>query len=200
LRKGRDPSKIAEAAARAGADAIQLRDKKSCTADLIKDALAIKGALKGSKTLFLINDRVDVALCCGANGVHLGSRDMPPGLARKLIGDTGIIGVSADNPVECRRAEKMGADYIGLGPVFKTSTKSDAGRALGCEFIGKASLRSGIPVLAIGGIKKGDIKELVKCGVRWIAVGSGILNEKDVYRATASFKSILKREIRRVKL
>src|SRR3989338_2334027 len=123
-----------KAAAKAGAKIVQYREKEKSTKEMILEAKEIKSICDENNTLFLINDRVDICLAVDADGVHLGQDDMPYETARKLLGNK-IIGLTVHNVKEAVEAEKKGADYIGVSPIFETTTKKDAGRAAGVRLI-----------------------------------------------------------------
>ena len=119
-----------KAAVQAGCKIVQYREKAKSTKEMVCEASEIK-KICGDKAIFLVNDRIDVALAVDADGVHIGQDDMPIKIARKLLGPEKLIGLSASNIEEAVEAEKNGADYVGLGPIFDTSTKKDAGKGIG---------------------------------------------------------------------
>ncbi|MDP2928107.1 MAG: thiamine phosphate synthase [Candidatus Omnitrophota bacterium] len=157
---------------------IQLRDKSSAKADVLKFAIKLAKLLGLTKTLFIVNDYVDVAVACGADGVHLGQDDLSLKQARKILGKDKIIGLSCHNLRQALKAQKEGADYIGIGPIYATATKP------GCPGIGlkaatelKAKIK--IPYFAIGNIGEGNIKGITAAGIRRIAVCRAILEADD---------------------
>jgi len=133
-----------------GVKFIQYRAKDKNTQEMFKEALILRKLCK--KAFFLVNDRLDIALAVSADGVHLGQDDLPLDAARSILGRKKIIGVSVCNLQEAALAKKKGADYLGVGPVFATKTKPDAGKPLGLELIAKIKKQLKIPVVAIGGI------------------------------------------------
>jgi len=161
-----------------GVKIIQYRNKKSKDKDYLKEAIAIKKICKKYHALFIVNDRVDIALAVNADGIHLGKDDMDIKTARGILGNSKIIGKSANNAIDISDAIKNGCDYIGIGPVFKTSTKKDK-EPLGLEKIKKLTRDIKIPWFAIGGIKKKDISNLKKNGIRKVSLVSGIINAED---------------------
>lgn len=168
-----------------GSKIVQLREKNMDTRDFLERANRLKDICNKHGVSFLINDRIDIALACGCDGVHLGQGDMPIDIARKLLGVNKIIGISAGSLDEAIEAEKMGADYIGVGAIFSTSTKSDS------EVISKKELIEivnsvDIPVLAIGGIKSDNLSYLKNVGVDGICVISEILGSDDCEEKTKS--------------
>jgi thiamine-phosphate pyrophosphorylase len=145
-------------------------------------------ALKRRSVPFIINDRLDIALACGADGVHLGQDDMPPDAARKLLGGVKIIGVSANTLKEAREAERLGADYVGLGPIYATVTKDTDLPVLGPEGIRRMREKIGIPIVAIGGINAGNAAAVMKAGAAGVAVVSAILGAPDARKAAEELK------------
>lgn len=185
-----------KAAVKAGCKIVQYREKNKSTRDMIKAATKIKKLCK-KDVIFLVNDRLDVALAVNADGVHLGQEDMDIEIARKLLGSEKIIGLTVHNSKEAIFAEKSGADYIGLSPIFATNTKGDAGKACGIEMIKKARKAVKIPIAAIGGINKGNIREVVKAGADSAAAISAILCSDDVFKEVSKFKkSIMENKIK----
>lgn len=184
--KKKDVIKVAEEVLRGGADVIQYRDKTSSDKAFIKEAMALKEIIKRHGRTFIINDRIDAARAVGADGVHLGQEDMPIRYAREIIGNK-IIGVSAHSLEEALRAEKDGADYIGIGPIFKSPSKP------GLKPIGPAVLKNikksaGIPFFAIGGINLKNIADLKKMGINKIAVISAAIANGDICKSVSHLK------------
>ncbi len=153
-----------------GADTIQYRSKSGSTREMIDTAIKIKALCAEAGIPLIINDRVDVAIASGADGVHLGDDDFPIPLARKVLGPDAIIGGSAGNIDEAIKCLNDGADYIGSGPVYGTKTKYDAGDAIGVEAIRRLCGRMPIPVIAIGGITVRYVGELLAAGAYGVAV------------------------------
>jgi thiamine-phosphate pyrophosphorylase len=184
---GRDPVALALAAERGGASSVQLRLKRASAPELAALARRLVGVLR---IPLLVNDRPDVALAAGAAGVHLGPEDVPVGLVRAIAPAGFVIGASVGSEAE---AEAAGAaDYWGIGPWRASGTKRDAGAGLGAEgFRRLCGLAGGRPCLAIGGIRPGDVPEVVAAGGRGVAVVSGILVGSDVERAAASYAEAL---------
>ena len=139
-----------------GADTIQFRQKHGSTKELIETALAIKELCDRAGIVFIVNDRIDVALAADADGVHLGQDDFPLELARKILGGNKIIGGSAGNIEEALKCADEGADYIGFGPVYPTGSKEDAGPATGIEAMKNLSRVISLPIIAIGGVNSGE--------------------------------------------
>jgi len=162
----------------AGVRIIQHRFKKGTDKDHLQEAIQIKNLCKKYNSLFIINDRIDIALASNADGIHLGQDDFDLKIARKLLGHSKIIGISANNEMEISKAIKDGCDYIGIGPVFKTSTKKDK-EPLGLEKIKKLTKGLKLPWFAIGGINKKNIRILKNCGFTKVALVSEIMNSKN---------------------
>jgi thiamine-phosphate pyrophosphorylase len=192
---GRGHLEVAEAALEAGADAVQLRAKDVGGREMYELAVGLKELLgrRGSGTLFLVNDRVDVALVAEADGVHLGWDDLPPARARLLLGEEKVLGVSASSTAEALAALEAGADYLGAGPVYPTGTKADAGEPIGLEGLREITGRVDIPVVAIGGITVDRVREVLEAGASGVAVISAVIGADDMYEAVLR----LRREVDR---
>lgn len=197
LSRGRSHVEIAEAAIAGGADVIQLRDKHASSLKLYRDALQIRKLTHEAGIQFIVNDRLDIALAVDADGVHVGQDDLPPAVARRLLGRDKILGVSATSPEEALQAEKDGADYLGVGPVFEArSTKADAGEPRGLELIRDIHNECSLPIVAIGGIKPENVAEVMAAGAQCAAVISAVVSADDIARATQQLKTIIRETIR----
>lgn len=181
-----------KSAIKAGVKIIQYREKDASARQMLKEAKEIKNLCKKNKVIFLINDRIDIALAVDADGVHLGQEDMPYKTARNLLGKNKIIGLTAHNVQEAIRAEKMGADYVGLSPIFPTSTKSDAGHACGIQMISKVKKYIRIPIIAIGGINESNLGEVLDAGAKNVAIISAIVAKENVGGAAKHFINAIK--------
>lgn len=182
---------IAKIAVRAGVDMIQLRDKLGTARDILEFSKKILKLTEG-RVLYIINDRVDVAIAAQASGVHLGQDDIPVEVARRMMGQKVMIGVSCQTFEHAKRAESEGADYIGLGSVFKTFTKANR-HPMNLDLLKKVIQRIKIPVFAIGGITRDNVIGLQKIGVGRIAVCRAICESKNVKRAVVDFKEVFSR-------
>ena len=171
-----------EEAIKGGVGIVQLREKNISTKDFYEKALKVKEICKNYGALFIINDRLDIAQAVGADGVHLGQSDMPIEKARKILKDKFLIGATARNIEEAKRAELLGADYIGSGAIFGTSTKDNA-KKLEMEELKKIVTSVKIPVFAIGGININNVGILKNIGLQGICSVSGILSEKNCKKA-----------------
>ncbi len=173
-----------------GADTIQLREKTISDSKFLSLAREARGLTVKSGTLFIINDRVNVARELNADGVHLGQQDMSVSEARAIIGNEKIIGVSTHNIIQARQAQKDGADYIAVGPVYPTGTK-DYEPSVGLKVIREISKEINVPIFAIGAITLENLDDVVEAGASRVAVCSAIINSKDIYSSTKRFKTKL---------
>lgn len=169
-------NKVTRQLVRHGATMIQLRAKGLSDPQFLDYARTIRRNLEGTSVVFIINDRVDIALACRAHGVHLGRDDVPVKTAREIIGDFRIIGASARTLKQAVKAEKAGADYLGVGAVFKTPTKPDA-QVCGLGTLRRISRRVSIPVVGIGGITDENYKRVLAAGAAGIAVSSFLFKD-----------------------
>lgn len=185
--KNRDIFSAVEMAIKGGVTLIQLREKDITTEEFYKIALKLKEITSRHNVSLIINDRLDIALAIDADGVHVGQQDMPAAVARKIIGNDKILGVSAATLQEAKKAEEDGADYVGIGAVFPTSTKDDA-RAVNINELIKIKKALNIPVVAIGGISEKNIELLAPAKIDGVAVISAILGKEDVKAASESLR------------
>lgn len=174
---------IAEQAIIGGAKVIQLREKAMPAKTLIKVAQEIRDLTKENRVIFIINDRIDIALAVEADGVHLGQDDMPIPLARKLLGNK-IIGISTHSIEQALQAGQENVNYLSIGPIFATKTK-DISYSLGLEIISQIKNKVKLPLIAIGGINQTNVDEVIKAGADGIAVISAISKAKDIASATS---------------
>ncbi|MBU4321196.1 MAG: thiamine phosphate synthase [Nitrospinae bacterium] len=189
-----------EEALKGGVKALQLREKDLGTRELLDMAYKMRELTDKYGAKLFINDRVDIALSVEADGVHLGQKSIPPHAVRKAVNASRIthhasrflIGVSAHSIEEAKQAEKEGADFITLGPVYKTPSKLKYGQPLGVDIIRKTKAEISIPVFAIGGLKQDRIKEVMDAGADGIALISGILGAENIKEKTREFLELLK--------
>ncbi len=191
LSRGRSHSDVIAAAIRGGATIVQYREKNASTRKMIEEARALSAMCREHHVPFIVNDRLDVALAVDADGVHVGQEDMPASTARKLIGKEKILGVSAENEEQARTAIADGADYLGVGTVFPTATKSDAGIPIGLDGVERIVRISKVPVVGIGGISASNAAEVIRAGAIGVAVISAIVNAEDVELATRELRRIV---------
>ena len=180
-----------EEALRGGATFLQLREKNASKEEIIKEALEIKEICKKYNVPFVIDDDVDIAKEVNADGVHIGQNDASYTYARDILGDNKIIGMTAHNLEEAMAAQNSGADYIGVGAVFNTSTKLDT-IPMSRETLMQITSNISIPVVAIGGINENNILELKGYGVDGVAVISAIFSKKDITEAAKNLLSLSK--------
>jgi thiamine-phosphate pyrophosphorylase len=192
IRKGLTHKQIAIDAISGGADVIQLRDKDKPGRELFITACEIREVTRIAGTLFIVNDRIDIAIASGADGVHLGQNDLPLCEARQIVPDDFIIGVSVGSVTEAVTAEAGGADYVAVSPVFRTGTKPDAGQGLGTTLITAIKETVSIPVIGIGGIRSENVREVIFSGADGIAVISAVINSDDIAKAAQELKSLIR--------
>ena len=175
----------------AGANILQMREKKISTAEMMSLGQKLQKIAAKFKVPFIINDRIDVALALQADGVHVGQDDMPAALARRLIGRKKILGVSAKNVKQAKKAERDGADYIGVGDVFGTTSKDDAGKPIGLPVLRQIVKSVKIPVVGIGAISKTNAASVIQAGADGIAVISAVFGAGSPKKATLELMQII---------
>lgn len=168
-----------EAALKGGATCVQLREKNLADSSILAEAREISALCKQYRVPFILNDNVALAAQCGADGVHLGQEDMDPAEARRILGPDAIIGVSAHNVAEAKAAVAAGADYLGCGAMFATTTKTNV-TALPKETLRAICSAVPVPVVAIGGISKQNLLSLAHCGEAGVALVSAIFAAEDI--------------------
>jgi thiamine-phosphate pyrophosphorylase len=186
----------AELAIEGGADCIQLREKNLSGAEFLARARRLAGVCRERGVLFIVNDRPDIAALAGADGVHVGQEDLPAEEARRILGDGKIVGVSTHNIDQARRAVADGADYIGVGPIFKSATKPRDFVA-GLEYAAAvaADPEIAIPKVAIAGIGPENIREVLATGIGAVAVASAVTQAEDVRTAAGRLKDLLSKDV-----
>ncbi|MEA3560296.1 MAG: thiamine phosphate synthase [Candidatus Omnitrophota bacterium] len=185
----RSEIKIASEVIGGGATTIQLRDKHSSARQLTKIGRELRKLTKKYNVNFIINDRLDIALAVDADGIHLGQEDLPLKFARKLAPKK-IIGISTHSFIEARKAEQEGADYIALGPIFKTFSKL-TGPPVGVKIINRLKKSLNIPLVAIGGINTANIENVKSQKPDGIAIASAVLKNKNIKQATLKIAKLL---------
>ena len=193
LSRGRTNLEIISAAVNGGTTVVQLREKECSTREFIEQALAIKEFLKDHGVPLIINNRVDVAQAVKADGVHLGQTDMPLEAAKKIVGDSMIIGISAESLQDAIEAEKGGADYLGVSPIYATPTKTDTAPPLGLEGLREIRRAVRLPLVGIGGLNPGNAAEVIRSGADGVAVVSAIVAADDPQTAADELKQIILR-------
>jgi thiamine-phosphate pyrophosphorylase len=172
----------------AGVGVVQYRDKQISAKQMYLEALKLRRICKD--ITFLLNDRVDIALGVAADGVHLGQDDLPYTFARRLLGKNKIIGLTVHTFLEAKYAQRLGADYISVGPIFTTSTKKAALAPVGVELIEKIKRRVSIPIVAIGGINLSNAEEVVQAGADSLCAISAVVNKPDVKADIGKFQEL----------
>ncbi|MBL1211246.1 thiamine phosphate synthase [Geminocystis sp. GBBB08] len=179
---------VVESALKGGVKIVQYRHKDQDDLIKLKEAYKLKQLCTNYHALFLVNDRIDIAMAVNADGVHLGQTDCPVGLARQILGGGKIIGKSTSNSQEMLKAISDGADYIGVGPVYETPTKAGK-KAIGLDYVLYAKLNATIPWFAIGGIDNNNIQDVIKAGATRVAVVRAIMEAEN---PTAETKNLLR--------
>jgi thiamine-phosphate pyrophosphorylase len=187
LSTGRSNLEVLEAVIRGGARIIQLREKEYSKRDLFDLALTFREVTARADVLLIINDHLDLALAVGADGVHLGQDDLPLAAARRLAPDL-LIGISTHSLEEALQAEREGADYVNIGPLFATSTKAGADRGLGPEAIASIGSRLAVPFTVMGGITAANLDEVLAAGARRIAMITAITQAADIAQTVQFFR------------
>lgn len=192
LSLGRSHEEVARLAIEGGADVVQIRDKNRSARELVAAGNQVRKVTERTGTLFIVNDRLDVALACGADGVHLGQDDLPVVAARVIAPSGFIIGVSAGSPDEAKRAVEAGADYLAASPVFFTAQKSDVEACCGLEGIRRIRAASNLPLIAIGGIGMDNVCDVIGAGADGVAVISAVVGQHDITGAARALKKRIK--------
>ncbi len=177
-----------------GCTMIQLREKNISSLDFYRQSVEVKKITEQYHVPFIINDRIDIAIAVNADGVHIGQSDIPAAIARDLIGTDMLLGVSAASVKEAVQAANDGADYLGAGAMFPTGTKTDA-NYVSIEELKKIRHAVNLPIIAIGGINKGNIKQFHDTGINGLAVVSAIIAQPDIQKAAAEMKSMFYKEV-----
>lgn len=191
LSKGRSNVEIARMAYEGGADVVQLRMKGASKEDMLRDALKIKEIADDLCKFFIVNDNIEVAIESDADGVHLGQSDMPVEQAVELLGGSKIVGISANTVEQAKMAQAGGADYIGVGSIFNTQTKPDADQGIGLDAIYQIRKAVDIPIVAIGGINRGNIQDVIRAGADSAAVVSAVVSQDDVRKAAHDLRDLI---------
>ena len=187
LSGGRPHEEIARLAIDGGADIIQLRDKTCSIPELVASGKRVRVVTRRTGTLFIVNDRLDVAITCGADGVHLGQDDMQVSSARAIAPHDFLIGVSVSSRGEARRAIKNGADYLAASPVFPTAQKT-ADTFCGLSGIHHIRDAVDVPLIAIGGIGMHNVCDVIRAGADGVAVISAVVGQSDISGAARALK------------
>jgi len=173
-----------------GVEVVQYREKSGDTGALYDEALRLAEICRGTVTKFIVNDRIDIALAVDADGVHLGQSDMPYDAARRVLGPYKIIGITVHSVDEAVKAEREGADYLGVSPIFSTSTKKDAGIPAGLKLIADVKRVCNIPLVAIGGIDLSNAPEVIAAGADMVCAISAVITKADVTGEIKKFQKL----------
>lgn len=192
-RLNRGHLEVAAGALEGGARAVQLREKRLSDRALWELGQQMRRLTREHKAILIVNDRVDIALAVGADGVHLGEEDLPVAAARRMMGPEAIIGASVASAQEARAAEEEGASYVSVGSIFPTASKADAGEAVGISAIGEIKHAVRLPVLAIGGIKCDNVETVIRGGADGVAVLSAIAEAEDMTKAAATLLRLIRK-------
>jgi len=188
---GRPLEDVVLQAVRCGAACVQLREKDISTRAFIEEAVRIKALLAPFRVPLIINDRVDVALAGGADGVHVGQDDMPYAMARRLMGPGAIIGLSVETWDDVEKARNLDVDYLGVSPVFLTPTKTDTKGSWGLNGLTKIRARLRHPLVGIGGLNRYNAADAVLAGADGVAVVSAVCAAPDPFRAAQELSGII---------
>ncbi len=178
-----------EKSLKGGVSVVQIREKDCSGKEFLQIAKSVKEITRRYDVPLIINDRVDVAIAVGADGVHVGQDDLPCAIVRSMVGEDMIIGVSASSLTEALKAQQDGADYIGVGAMFATDTKTDA-KVVTMEELDRIRREVSIPIVVIGGINKTTLPDFIGKGIDGIAVVSAIVSQNDVESAARELKSM----------
>jgi thiamine-phosphate pyrophosphorylase len=183
---------VVQAAIKGGATVIQLREKEAGTREMLRLGRALKDLTRASDLPLIVNDRLDVALALDAEGVHVGQDDMPAEVVRRLIGPDKILGVSAETVAQAREAEAAGADYLGVGDIFGTPSKPDAGAPIGLARFAEIVRSVSIPVVGIGGVTLENAAAVIEAGAAGVAVISAVMGAADPEAAARRLRETVK--------
>jgi thiamine-phosphate pyrophosphorylase len=183
---------LVRAAIRGGATVVQLREKAATTREMVELGRALHELTAAAHIPLIINDRLDVTLAVGAEGVHLGVDDMPVALARQILGPERIIGASPETIEGARQVERDGAGYLGVGDLYGTPSKGDAGQPIGLEGLSRVVAAVSIPVVAIGGVRSENAAAAIEAGAAGVAVISAVIGAKDPEAATRRLREAVR--------
>ncbi len=194
--EGRDLASTVEQAIQGGITALQYRFKNKSTRQMYEELLVLRNLTKSYNVDLVVNDRVDLALAVGADGVHVGQQDLPPDVVKKLVDDSMYIGYSINSVDQIREVDHLPIDYIGFGSIYETTTKKNY-KLVGLEGLKQAVKITNKPIVAIGGITHYRVQEVLQAGATGVAVVSAILGFEDVKKATESLVQAMKGTMKR---
>ena len=191
LSLGRPVGEVARALLDAGVRILQYREKKLKAGQMLEECRLLRQLTAEAGACFIVNDHIDIAMLVDADGVHIGQEDLPVGEVRRLLGKDKIIGLSTHSPEQARAAMAVGADYIGVGPIFATKTKEDVVDPVGYAYLDWVVANTDIPFVAIGGIKAHNIGEVAAHGARCCALVSELVGARDIKAKVAEVRAAM---------
>lgn len=195
LSLGRSVIEVVDQLLQSGIRTIQYREKDKSAGAMLEDCRRIRFMTREAGCVFLVNDHVDIAMLCDADGVHVGQDDLPLPAVRSLLGPDKIIGLSTHSPEQAAAAVTAGADYIGVGPIYATSTKKDVCAPVGLGYLDHVVTHyPGLPFTAIGGIKRHNLAEVLRHGARCVSLISEIVSAPDIRSRVAELENIMKEQ------
>ncbi|HZK83721.1 MAG TPA: thiamine phosphate synthase [Desulfosporosinus sp.] len=191
---GRSNLEVSEQILKSGVKILQYREKSKKAKVMYEECLALRKMTREAGDLFIVNDHLDLALAVDADGVHIGQDDLPIEVVRQIVGLKRIIGLSTHSPEQAQAAVRGGADYIGVGPIYKTQTKTDVCDPVGLEYLRYVVENLDIPFVAIGGIKGHNLAEVVISGAKTVALVTEIVGSEDIPGTISRLNNILAKE------
>ncbi len=189
--RGRSNAEIVAAMIRGGVRIIQYREKDKSIREKYEECRILRQITAEAGVLFIVNDHIDIALAVGADGVHIGQDDLPPEVVRSFIGPEMLMGISTHSPEQAQGAVEAGADYIGVGPIYSTQTKVNVCAPVGLEYLEYAVRSINIPFVAIGGIKRHNLSEVIACGARCVCLVTEIVGAEDPAACVREIRDML---------
>jgi thiamine-phosphate pyrophosphorylase len=196
LARGQSLADVVDASVRGGVSCVQLREKKLDSREFLAQAVMLKKLLAPHRIPLLINDRIDIALACGAEGVHLGQSDLPIDQARRLLPPNVFIGWSVESMDDVIQSAMLPVDYLGVSPIFATPTKIDTKNAWGLNGLSRVRASTLLPLVAIGGIHAGNARDVLRAGADGLAVVSALCAADDPQAAAATLRSVCDEELK----
>lgn len=188
---GRSNTEVVRAMLEAGVRLVQYREKEKKSGEMLEECREIRQMTRDAGAAFIVNDHIDLALMVGADGVHIGQEDFPVEAVRRLVGEEMAIGLSTHSPEQAQAAVKSGADYIGVGPIFRTFTKDDVVDPVGFEYLDYVVGNMDIPFVAIGGIKGHNVAEVVRRGARCVAMVTEIVEAENISEKITALRNAM---------
>lgn len=192
---GRSNVEVGKQILTSGVKILQYREKSKKMKAMYEECLALRKMTREAGALFIVNDHLDLALAVDADGVHVGQDDLPVKVVREIVGPNRIIGLSTHSPEQAQAAVREGADYIGVGPIYKTQTKTDVCAPVGLEYLRYVVENLNIPFVTIGGIKEHNLFDVVKNGAETVALVTEIVGSEDIHGTIMRLSSILKKKV-----